>query len=324
MNELLAGLLGILISSNQATALSNVVAQATGHQMEVANLGDPVEREYLKLLADDNAAQEEVDRWIRENQAFKEKGAGILEATLALRVEQRLEPVRKAYEDFLSRHPKHVRARLAFGSFLHDTGQELEAVQQWEKAREIDPKNPATWNNLAHYYGHRGPVTNAFACYAKAIELVPDEPVYYQNLAIITFLYRKDAMEFYGINEQQVFDRSLELYRKALKMDPDNFVLASELAQTYYGIRPARYQEAIDAWKYALQLANDDVKREGVYLHLARLKLNTGQFEEARQHLNQVTNPVYQTLKQRISRNLEEKLNPAKSPSQNNSPAGAP
>jgi tetratricopeptide (TPR) repeat protein len=307
VNNLLVGLLSALVSTNAPVALSNLVTRTTGITLPLSDPNDPVEKEYRKLLDNDDAAQEEVDKWIKENQAFKEQGAGFSEATLRARLVQRLEPVHKAYEDFLKRHPDHARARLAYGSFLMDINEEEKAVEQMEKARELDPNNPAAWNNLANYYGHRSPVKKAFEYYAKAIELSPNEPVYYQNLATTVFLFRTDAMEFYRIDEQQVFDRALDLYRRALKLDPNNFVLASDYAQTYYGIRPPRTDDAITAWEETLNIAANDEQREGVYLHLARLKLNAGRFDEARQLLDRVTHEVYTELKKRLERNLKEK-----------------
>ena len=282
--------------------------------------GDPLEAEYQNLLKEDDRAQEEVDLWIRQDVASRDTREGQSSVTLQARVLQRLDPVRKGYEDFLTRHPGHTRARLAFGSFLMDLGEEDEAVTQMEKAREIDPKNPAAWNNLANHYGHRGPVTNAFAYYAKAIELNPAEPVYYQNLATTVFLFRVDATNYYRCTEQQVFDRSLELYRKALSLAPTNFVLASDYAMTFYGIRPARNEDALAAWEAALKIAPGAQEREGVHIHLARVQLNAGRYQEARRHLDQVSDPVYNDLKKRLGRNLEEKLHPGKT---NTVPASA-
>src|SRR4029078_6896441 len=97
---------------------------------------------------------------------------------------------------------------------------------------------------------------------------------------------------------------SLELYRKALQLDPKNFPLATDYAQSYYGIKPLRTDEALKAWKYALKVANDDFEREGVYVHLARVELNSGLFEEARKHLGMVTNTFYTALRDRLNRNL--------------------
>ena len=69
-----------------------------------------------------------------------------------------------------------------------------------------------------------------------------------------------------------MFDKALALYQQAMKLDPENFPLATDYAQSYYGIRPLRTNDALVAWTNALNIARDDVEREGVYLHLARIK----------------------------------------------------
>ena len=301
----------LLLSIAAGSAAAPALSRTNSAEVPGPTADDPTEREYEKLLEEDDRAQEEVDQWIKDDLASRDQRGGESSITLRARVLQRLEPVRKGYDDFLKRHPGHTRARLAYGSFLMDLGEEDEAVKQMEKAREIDPRNPAAWNNLANHYGHRGPVTNAFAYYAKAIELNPNEPVYYQNLATTVFLFRVDATNFYRCTEQQVFDRSLELYRKALSLAPMNFVLASDYAMSFYGIRPARNDDALAAWEAALRIASTPQEREGVHLHLARVQLNAGRLDEARKHLDQVSDPIYTDLRKRIRRNLEEKLNPA-------------
>jgi len=118
--------------------------------------------------------------------------------------------------------------------------------------------------------------------------------------------FRKDAMAFYSINEQQVFDKSLALYRQAIQLAPDDFPLMTDYAQTYYGIRPLRTNDALVAWTNALKIAHDDNEREGVYLHLARIKMSAGRFAEARAHLNGVTNAAFAGLKHRLETSLTE------------------
>ncbi|HKI70169.1 MAG TPA: hypothetical protein VKA67_11305 [Verrucomicrobiae bacterium] len=307
MNSLLAGLIGVMLATNQPTALSNLITQTTGAKVEVPNPDDPVEKEFQQIMREDDAAQAEVDGWIKENQKFAAEGAGVPNAELNQRILKRFEPVRLAYEGFIKRHPDHVGARIAYASFLEDIGDEQGEVQQLEKARELDPTDPAIWNNLANYYGHRSPVKKAFAYYAKAIELDPHESVYYFNLATTVYLFRKDAKEYYHINEQQVFDKAMKLYRAALKLDPTNFPLASDLAQSYYGIKPWRFEDALQAWTNALHIAHDDVEREGVYIHFARVNYLAGRLTQARAALTHVTNSMYGDLKARIERNINDK-----------------
>src|SRR5262249_34448923 len=164
--------------------------QTAGVSINVPDSNDPVDVEYHKIMEDDDKALAEVDEMIRNNNSFAEKGGGAPNDTLNSRILKRIAPVKKEYEDFLERHPKHVQARIAYGSFLSETKDEDAAAEQWDIARQTDPKNPAPWNNLANVYGHHGPVKKAFEYYAKAIELNPNEAVYYQNMATTVYLFR--------------------------------------------------------------------------------------------------------------------------------------
>jgi tetratricopeptide (TPR) repeat protein len=312
-------LFGALFVANQLAAATNVVSQTNATSATAPSTNSLVEQEFQKLENMDDTAMAEVDKWIRDNQAFAAKGAGTPAPELNQRIRTRLEPVRKAYENFIARHPNHVGAHLAYASFLEDTlDDDGSALVHLEKAHELDPKNPATWNNLANYYGHSGKVKKAFEYYAKAIELNPSEPLYYRNYATTVYLFRKAAMEYFKTTEQQVFDKALELYQKALKRDPKNFNLATDLAQTYYAIRPTRTDDALRAWTNALAIAHDEIEREGVYIHLARFKWLAGRTNEARAHLNAVTNEMYAELKRRLLHNLDK---PAAKESDTNTPA---
>lgn len=292
------------MATNQPAAVSNLVTQTTGLTVTVPDPNDPVEKEFTKIMQDDDMALDDVDRWIKENNAFAAKGAGVPASQLNSRIHGRLDQVRKEYEDFLRRHPDHARAHIAFGSFLDNIHEEDASVAELDKAREIDPKNPAAWNQLANYYGHRGPVKKAFEYYARAIELDPTEPVYYRNMATTVFLFRKDAMEYYHINESQVFDKALGLYESAVKLQPNDFELAHDLAQTYYGIKPLRVEPALKAWTNAFNVATDDIERQGIYIHYARIHILSGHFAEAQQNLNMVTNDFYNDLKKRVTKSL--------------------
>jgi tetratricopeptide (TPR) repeat protein len=319
VNDLLIGLLSALVATNTPAAVSNLVQKKTGIEVAVANANDPVEAAYQKLMADDDAAQAEVDNWIQERNRTGEPQSDVQRAALNARIKRRFQPVVEGYEKFLEQHPGHANARLAYGSFLNDIGEEASAEAQWKKARELDSKNPASWNNLANFYGHNGDVRKSFEYYAKAIELDPAEAVYYQNLATTVFLFRKDAMEFYKITEQEVFAKAMALYRKALAADPENFSIAAELAQTYYGIKPPKSDdtnatrraevkmadEALAAWQTAQKLSRNDLEREGIHLHYARWQINTGRYEDARRNLNVVTNELWSRSKGTLLRKLE-------------------
>ena len=301
------------MATNQPAAVSNLVLQTTGVSVKVASTNDPVERQLDQILEQDDAAQAEVDRWIQDNEAFSAKGAGVAREELRRRIQGRLSPVDQAYQDFIKEHPNNSRARIAYASFLGDTKSEEAAEEQLDKALAIDTNNPAIYNNLANIYGHHGPVRKAFEYYAKALQLKPDEPVYYHNFGTTVFLFRSDAQEYYGINEQQVFNKAFNLYSNAMRLDPQNFPLASDVAQTYYGVHPFRPDEALQAWTNALSLAHDEVEREGVYIHFARVDIMSQHFDQARSMLTLVTNEMYMDLKNRVARSLVDRQKQAQS-----------
>lgn len=306
MTNLLIAAVSAALATNQPVALSNLVQTQTGITIAVTDTNDPVAQALQKLMQADDEARAEVDKWILENQAFTEKGAGIPRAEMNRRIRERFEPIRKGYVELSQQHTNRADILIAFASYLGETGEEEVAIEQLEKARGLDAKDPAIWNNLANLYGHNGEVKKSFEYYAKAIELDPTETVYYHNFGTTVFLFRKDAKEFYNINEQQVFDKALNLYSNAIRLDPLDFKLAADVAQTFYGIQPPRPDEALRAWTNAFLLATDDSERQGVHTHFARVKLKAGQFAEAQAHLDAVTNTEYAELKRRLKRTLDE------------------
>ena len=292
--------------------------------VSVSDTNNSAEAALEKVMRDDDAAMDEIDAWIRENNAYAAHGAGESKEQLNQKIHTRLQEVRQGYLDFLKQYPTNAPAYLAFGSFLNDIGDEEGASVQYEKSRQLDPKDPAAWNDLANYYGENGPITNAFAYYAKAVELNPREPVYYENWATTVYLYRKDAKEFYGINEAQVFDKALALYQKAVALDPNNFLLMTDYAESYYGIKPLRADDALMAWTNALKIATNDFERQGVYIHLARIKMLAGRFSEAQAQLNIITNSQYEALKDRLQRALIQHEKEAETNRLQSPPASAP
>jgi tetratricopeptide (TPR) repeat protein len=275
---------------------------------------------YQKLLAADNTAQSEVDRWIQDNQRFVAQGGGLTTDQLRLKIQSRFAPVRKGYEEFLKAHPDHVGALLAYGSLLNDLNDEVTAALQWERARDLAPTNPAPWNNLGNHYAAANALPKAFEHFEKAIALAPQVPVYRRNLGSAIVHFRTNAMTYYATGEQAVLDKGLRFMRQAQKLEPDDFPLATEIAQTYYGLNPPRVEEAIAAWNFALKLAADDVEREGVHLHLARVNLQAQRLAEARHQLDLVRNEMYDELKRGLAAQIAKAATAA---APTNAPSGA-
>ena len=143
--------------------------------------------------------------------------------------------------------------------------------------------------------------------YAKAIELNPGEPVYYQNLATTVYLFRKDAMAFYSINEQQVFDKALALYRKAIQLSPGDFPLAPITRKLITASARSAPMTRSGLGRTRSKSPTTKTNARAFILHLARIKMSVGRFAEARAHLNDVTNAAFAGLKHRLENNLAER-----------------
>src|SRR5690606_19842552 len=163
-----------------------------------------------------------VEKLVEDNERFAAQNAGLTRFELRRRIMEKFEPVKKGYEDLIQQHTNRSDIRIAYASFLGDLGDEEAAIEQLEVARTMDTNNPAIWNNLANLYGHNGEVKKSFEYYAKAIELDPNEPVYYHNYGTTVFLFRKDGKEYFGLDEQQIFDKALGLYSNAMRLDPED------------------------------------------------------------------------------------------------------
>ena len=259
-----------------------------------------VESEYTQLQALDDAAQAEVEKWTHEAKTAGTNHSDKADADLGRRIHRRMAPVRKAYEEFLQKHPAHAKARLTYGSFLNDLGEEDAAQAQWEKALALDPKNPDALNNLAGRYTEIGPPEKAFEYYTRAIGLNSSSPVYHVNFADALYVRRKAAMAFYHLDEQQVYARALACYSNAARLDATNYAFASKAAETHYTLKPFPAENALTAWTNALLRAQSQLEREDVYIHLARVNLLSGHYAEARTILGAVTNANSAKLKSNL------------------------
>ena len=319
MNDLLVGLLSVLLSTNQVTT-SNLLrlVTPTAQRPSSADLQNPAYLDLKRVMELDDKARGEIDALLEAEDARVKKAPEIKPLSTDALIEGKLGPVRQAYEDLVAKHPRYSKARVAYGSFLNEVSDENAAVVQWRRANELDPADSAAWNNLGDYYGHHGPVTNAFFHYAKAIELAPGESSYYKNLATVVYLFRDEASRLFKTNQLGVLNRAMALYRKAFELDPGNFILAAELAQSYYGF-PAvksadaqadrrvielRAAEALGAWTNAFRIARDDIERQGVQLHMARWTMNIGRFEASRGALGSVTNSMFDLTKDALLKKL--------------------
>jgi tetratricopeptide (TPR) repeat protein len=301
-------LLLVAVCLNLSLAIVRADEGAAGKKAAGENA---VEAEYAIVQAADVAAQAQAEMWKRANQQKVSQGQGIPEAELRQRIARRFEPVRRAYRQFLDKHPEHAQGHLDYGNLLNEQEDEAGAREQWEKALALAPTNAVLYNNLAGSYSEGGKIGTAFDYFEKAIKLSPQEATYYHNYADTLYVCRKSAMTNYGISEQAVYGKALQAYSNAARLEPRSFSYGWDWAQTFYSLLPLPTETGLAAWSNVLSRATSPELRESVLVHLARVKMLAGRFAEARVELGAVTNSASLTLKSNLLRAIEAREKPA-------------
>ena len=298
----------LLLAGTLLPAVGPLVAvppDRASHKL-VSKPKDKAETEFTLLRQRDEEARDDFGRWLRDTEARDEHMEDRCTNFLSARMEHRIQAVASSFTEFVGRYPEHAEAVARQVAFREDMAADLEAIRQWEEERSDSPYSPAPWNRLAHYLTHVGRIADAFACFEKSLDLAPGEAVYFFDYATAMLLYRNEATSHYKLTESKLFDRVLITYRRGLRLQPDDYKLAADYAQTFYMIRPARSAEGLSAWEGALKLATTDAQRDEVRLHLARYSITAGKLGIARLYLDQVRDSQFEAIKASLLRRIED------------------
>jgi tetratricopeptide (TPR) repeat protein len=124
------------------------------------------------------------------------------------------------------------------GAVLHDQKKLDEAIAEYRKAIELDPKFAITHNNLGKALAAQGKFDEALAEHRKAIELDSKYADAYVNLGG-------------GLRELKKLDEAIAEYRKAIELDP-------ELSPAHYNLgavlsQQGKLDEAIAEYRKAIE-----------------------------------------------------------------------
>ena len=151
--------------------------------------------------------------------------------------------------------PDLISLYTGVGDVYYKMGDRQHSYINYDNALTLDPDNALTLNNYAYYIveGH-GQISDddlkkADEMSLKAVTQIPDNPTYLDTRAWV--LFRKKQ-----------FDDALELEQRAIEL-LDEDAEKEETAEYYHHLGDIlfminRPQEAVDAWKTALEATPDD------------------------------------------------------------------
>ena len=149
---------------------------------------------------------------------------------------------------------------------IHDlTGQHDLALQEFQRALDINPRDAVALDGLARSYENSGRVADAEAAFKKSAALRPDSWDAYNELG-----------NFY--DRQSKFQDAIQQYRHALELTPDNAQVYTNLAGTYLNTGDPKFQgDAERALKKSVEL-NPSYP---AYANLGNLYLTEQRYQES-------------------------------------------
>ena len=257
--------------------------------------------------------QQSLANWDAEMAAsHEEAGEKELAEDKMANARHRLELVREAYDLAVKHYPRNARVQTYYGELLCDCfGEIAGAVRAWKLATHLDPELSTPYNDLAIHYAHTGSYALALQCYDKAIELEPKNPDYLFNLAQMYLVNFPQVQEQRGWTKARVYKAAMRLSRSAAGLAPDDFELVQDYAVNFFAAESfgldADWTKAAEAWQRTRPLARTSAEIFFTWLNEARVWMRAGDKEAAAGCLKEALNIMPDSpVAQRLLRKVEE------------------
>lgn len=146
---------------------------------------------------------------------------------------------------------ENARAHLNMGNVHYRAGRAGQALAEYRKALDIDPRYAGAWNASAGAYKDLGQLDEAFACMKRAIELEPTNANYQNSLGVL-YVQRRE------------FAEAIECFRRALRFDPSHRRAHFNLGLALYNNE--QYRECIEVFS---SLEDKDTDNPHAYYYMA-------------------------------------------------------
>ena len=206
------------------------------------------------------------------------------------------------YRELGVKYPRDAAVRNGQAEFFWSIGERARAVETWEAALEIEPKNAVVLDHLGGSYLAAGEVKKSAGYYARAVECAPQNATYRFTLANVTFLFRHELLDATQPDEAAVLGRALSHFAEASRLDPLNQEYARAYAETFYSLPKPDWNAGLAAWQRFSEITP---QKDFAQTNLARVHLKLGQKDAARACLDKVQSLDFQRLKARLSERIE-------------------
>jgi len=160
-------------------------------------------------------------------------------------------------------NPGHAQAFFQIGYCLTQLGKNKEAIEPYQKALQLKPKDPIILSNLCAADGNSGRYVEAIKSCQEAIRLKPDLAEAYNNLG---WSYRQMGRH----------QDAIQACKQAILLQPDMATAHYNLGNAYASLK--RYPEAAESYQQAIRIEFDYAE---AHLNLGAAYNQMERYEEA-------------------------------------------
>ncbi|QTA78245.1 bacteriophage T5/ORF172 and tetratricopeptide domains-containing protein [Desulfonema limicola] len=141
---------------------------------------------------------------------------------------------------------------------IKESAEQLDKLEYYKKAIELDPNNSAFYNNLGCIYDRLNNSTAAINAYKKAIELDPGNAILFNNLGC-------------NYGKLGLYRKAIDSFKESIQINPDFIKSYFDLGFSYGQL--GVHKEAVKAFKIAIKI-NPNIAQLHYNLGYSYNKLN--------------------------------------------------
>lgn len=195
------------------------------------------------------------------------------------------EKMLKFTKDIVARNPNLADSHTNMGNAFMFTGDPENAILEYKKALELDPKSEQTWHNLGVAYTRKNNHLKAMECYRRSIALYPVNSGDFINL--IDSCLKLDK-----------FEEAIEAARMGIRFHQNDAQMRSSAANVF--LRSGKFEEALEQYGYIIK--NIDPGIPEVYNNIGVTLLRMNRIPESETYFVRALelNPGYAAAKKNL------------------------
>lgn len=173
----------------------------------------------------------------------------------------------RTYLDILNSVPNDFTSLHYLGVISYQKGNPQRGIEYINKALNINPDYPDSWNAHAVMLGQLNKHQEAIESFKKAVEIDPEFSMAYSNLGNTYWILHE-------------YEKSKDVCEKAIEID-SNFADAYVNLGAAISRRGENDSEALPIWKKAIEI---DPKNANAMINIANAYRNEGKFQKSEEH----------------------------------------